>query len=423
MLYKFLLFICLYLPFQLALNPTAGIDLASIRVLILMLFFAWLAQGLKEKKLIIKNNLQTWLMASFLFINAFSIIAARNTDWSLRKLMFLFSIFPLYFVASVVISNKDRAMKVIKSLVFSGSAVAVIGIVQFAAQFAIGLDQIYDIWAKFVIIPFLGKSFGEAVLENPSWLVNIGGQTYLRATSLFPDPHMLSFYLGLLLPLSFGLLLQAKERKIWFGLSFVAIFVADLLTFSRGGYLGLVAGLVFVGSMFWHRIEKKHKIMVGALAFLGVIIMLVPSLVSQRLFSSFDFKEGSNQGRLAMWEKAMEVTVDRPILGTGIGNYPLEVLPTAGYREPIYAHNTYLDISAETGMFNVFVWIGILGATFASFWKKSKKEKIFFFASVTLVIFAAHSITETAIYSPVVLSLLLVILSLSNIELENEKNI
>lgn len=420
-MYKFLIAIALYLPFQLALNPAAGVDLASIRVLILILFFAWLSQGLKEKKLVIKNNLQTWLVVSFLFINAFSIIAARNTDWSLRKLMFLFSIFPLYFVASEVISSKKKAVKVIKTLVFGGTVVAVLGIVQFGAQFVLGLETIYDIWAKFVIIPFLGESFGEAVLKNPSWLVNIGGQTYLRATSLFPDPHMFSFYLGLLMPLSLGIYLENKEKRAWNGVFFGAIFLADLLTFSRGGYLGIVAGLLFVGMLFWRKIEKKHKIMVGVLALAGIMIMLVPSPVSQRLFSSFDLKEGSNQGRLAMWEKAMEVTADKPILGTGIGNYPLEVLPTAGYREPIYAHNTYLDISAETGIFNVFVWIGILGATFASFWKKSKKERIFFFTSVSLVVFATHSITETAIYSPVVLSLFLIILSLSNIELEDEK--
>lgn len=420
-MYKFLIAIALYLPFQLALNPAAGVDLASIRVLILTLFFAWLAQGLKNKKVEIKNNLQTWLIASFLFLNTLSIIAARNTDWSLRKLMFLFSIFPLYFVASQAISSKEKALKVIKTLVFSGAAMALIGIVQFGAQFVVGLDKIYGIWAKFVIIPFLGESFGEAVLNNPSWLVNIGGHTYLRATSLFPDPHMLSFYLGLLMPLSLAIYLENKEKRAWNGVFFGAIFLADLLTFSRGGYLGIVAGLVFVGMFFWRKIEKKHKIMVGILALAGIMVMLVPSLVSQRLFSSFDLKEGSNQGRLAMWEKATEVTLDKPILGTGIGNYPLEVLPTAVYREPIYAHNTYLDISAETGTLNAFVWIGILGATFASFWKKSKKERIFFFASVSLIVFAVHSVTETALYSPVVLSLFLIIISLSNIELESEK--
>ena len=422
-MYKFLLLICLYLPFQLALNPAAGVDLASIRILILILFFVWLAEGLKEKRLVIKNNWQTWLVASFLFINAFSIITSRNTDWSLRKLMFLFSIFPLYFVASEVISSKEKAIGVIKTLVLSGFLVALIGVVQFGAQFVLGLETVYSIWAKFIIIPFLGESFGEAVLKNPSWLVNIGGETYLRATSLFPDPHMFSFYLGLLMPLSLGIYLENKEKRAWNGVFFGIIFLADLLTFSRGGYLGIVAGLLFVGFMFWLRIEKKHKIMVGALAFLGAMIMLVPSPVSQRLFSSFDLKEGSNQGRLAMWEKAADVTVSKPILGTGIGNYPLEVLPTAGYREPIYAHNTYLDISAETGILNAFVWIGLLGVTFAIFWKKSKKERIFFFASVSLIVFAVHSITETAIYSPVVLSLFLVILSFSNIELENGKNI
>jgi len=420
-MYNFLVILILYLPFQLAINPMAGIDLASIRILILVLFFAWLAQGLKNKNFQIKNNPQTWLVASFLFLNAFSLIMAKNTDWSIRKLLFLFSIFPIYFVASQLICDKKRLLMVTNAMVFGGAVVATLGIIQFLAQFVVGLETTFAFWAKYMTMPFLGDSFGEAVLKNPSWLVNVAGQTYLRATSLFPDPHMFSFYLGLVLPLALGLMLEKKKGNWLAAGAFNMIFLADALTFSRGGYLGLFAGAIFVGISFWQRIDRKYKITMGALLSLGLLIAIVPSPISQRFISSFDLKEGSNQGRIAMWRKAAEVVLENPLLGVGIGNYPLEVSPTATYRDPIYAHNTYLDIAAETGILNMLVWIGILGVTFWGFWRKSRRENLFFFSSVSLVIFSAHSLVETAIYSPVVLTLFLVIISLYNTDVLDEE--
>jgi O-antigen ligase len=422
-MYKILLFLVLYLPFQLALNPAQDVDLASIRVLILALFFLWLAQGLKNRKIGIGADLQTFLVGSFLFLSFFSIVSAQNTDWSVRKLLFLFSIFPIYFVAGQLVKDRKGFIEMIKAAIFSGALVAMLGVVQFFSQFFFGFKTVYVFWAKSVIIPFLGTSFGEAVLKNPSWLVNISGKTYLRATSLFPDPHMFSFYLGLVLPLAGGMIFYAEKRKILYVVAFLAIFLADVLTFSRGGYVGLFAGLVFSGIFFWDKIQKKSKIAASLVMAAAILVMTVPSPVSQRFLSSFNAKEGSNQGRLEMWKKASEAIMDHPLSGIGIGNYPLEVSATATYRDPIYAHNTYLDIAAETGLMNAACWIALLMATMFSFWTKAKKEPLFFFALISVVIFAAHSLFETAIYSPVVLTLFLIIISFSQLEINDGKNI
>ena len=51
-MYSLLLFLAAYLPFQIALNLSEGIDLASVRVLVLLAFLLWLAEGLRNKKLI-----------------------------------------------------------------------------------------------------------------------------------------------------------------------------------------------------------------------------------------------------------------------------------------------------------------------------------------------------------------------------------
>ena len=419
MVSKLLLIFSFYLPFQLALNPSAEVDLASGRVFILLLLFLWLAEGLKKRKLVIKNSSINFFIIGFLILNFFSLAVARNTDWSLRKLLFLFSVFPLYFVFSAVVNTPMKMQKTIKALVYSGFFVAIIAILQFFAQFVFGLNYVYSFWAKYISPLFLGNNVTDAVLRNPSWLVNVSGRTYLRATAMFPDPHMLAFFLGMLIPLALGLYL--KNKKTSYLIIFCVMFLADLLTFSRGGYLGLFSGAVVVFLMAWKKIKKQYKITVGLVFILGMLILSIPGPISQRFFSSFDFKEGSNQGRLETWRKAEEIILKHPFGGVGIGNYPLEIKATADYREPIYAHSLYLDISAETGLISLVAWLGMLVLVALNFIKKAKRDILFFCAMLSVIIFSAHALAETPLYSPIILPLFLIILAFNAVELDDEK--
>jgi len=412
MLFKLLLILSLYLPFQLAFNLVPGIDLASIRILILILFFLWLAQGLKNKKIIINNNFQTIFIIIFLFLSFLSIFWAQNINWSARKLFFLFSIFPIYFIASDLARNEEKKEKLIKALVFSGTLAAILGIFQFSLQFILGLSETVKLWSYHFILPFLGNTFGKVVIKNPSWLVNIAGHTYLRSIATFPDPHMFSLFLGMLLPLAIGLALF-ERKKIWIAAASL-IFLADVLTFSRGGYLGMVAGMLVLIFIFWDTFGKNYKITLFLTSLIIFLTLIIPNPISERFFSSFNLKEGSNAGRIVMWKKAGEVIAQHPFFGVGIGNFPLEVNPLTNYRKPIYAHNTYLDIAAEEGILASLAWIGILSSSFLIFLKRSKKNILYLSAAISLIIFSVHSIVETGLYSPIVLTLFLLIISLSN---------
>jgi sugar phosphate permease len=52
---------------------------------------------------------------------------------------------------------------------------------------------------------------------------------------------------------------------------------------------------------------------------------------------------------------------------------------------------------------------------------QGRREPLLLMASVSVVIFAVHSLVETPIYSPTVLALLLIILGFSNIKARDEK--
>jgi putative inorganic carbon (HCO3(-)) transporter len=325
----------------------------------------------------------------------------------------LFSIFPLYFVASSAIDSPEKMKKIIKALVLSAATVSTLGIVQFFSQFIFGIDKLQNFWAKLTPV-FLGNAFSQAVAQYPSWLVNISGATYFRALGTFPDPHMFSFFLGLVLPLAVCLFFSENKPSWLFATGL--IFLANILTFSRGGYLALVAGLLALFFIFWKRIGKKYKLaaLLGSLAL--ILALIVSNPVSERFFSSFNLQEGSNLGRIEIWKKTLKNISERPLTGTGIGNFPLAVDPLAEYRDPIYAHNTYLDIAVEAGILASLVWIGILFSSIRRFLQNSKGDILHLGAALSLIVFAAHSFVETGLYSPVVLTLLILILTFSNIQ-------
>lgn len=448
--YKLFLLFCLYLPFQIALNPAEGVDLASGRVFVLILALLWLISALKNRQVCVPARIQTALILSFLFLSAFSLLWAQNPDWGVRKLLFLLSVFPVYFVTAglrptVIPSpaiqrdklceeSKKTALdpstspsthfirsgfaqddnfniKIVKFLAWGAGLAAMVGLVQFSLQFIWGLNSLLKFWAGSVSPVFLGQAFSQAVLAYPSWLVNIGGETIFRAISTFPDPHMFSIYLGLTLPLALGLYFFSK-KKIYLALSLV-ILLADLLTFSRGGYIGLAAGLLFfLLVIIKNKKLNPKKILVGFALALVFLTFIFKSPIGNRFLTSFNAKEGSNVGRIETWKEAVGI-IKNNLLGVGLGNYALERKATADYREPIYAHNLYLDIASETGIINAIIWIALIVFSMRSFVKKSEKNILWLGGAASLVIFSVHSIFETALFSVQALPLLLIIIALS----------
>jgi O-antigen ligase len=413
----------LLLPFQIALSPVPGVDLASARVLSLGLGVLWLVRSLRRRRLWISDAWQTPLLLTFLFLALFSIVGAENDLWGFRKLLFLLSFLPLFFcIGSLAAEDRQFPFRLSAATVVGAGIAAGIGILQFALQFLFPLPALFRFWTNTLLPLFLGESFAQSVASYPSLLVDIGGRTVFRATAFFPDPHMFSFFMGMGLPLTIGLAWTRPERKRPFLFLASVILLADLLAFSRGGYVGLLAGLSFVALIRLRDWITSRRRSLAAITLLLAAFFLYPANpVRDRLLSSFDLREGSNQGRIAMWREAARAISEHPFLGVGLGNYPLAVKPSAEYREPIYAHNLYLDIAAETGIPNAIVFLLILLTACYTFLKRSRTEGFFLWPAVSLVVFSAHSLVETPLYSVHVLPLFLFLIALSTAPLQKSE--
>jgi O-antigen ligase len=459
-----LIILILYIPFQVALNITSGIDLASGRVLILFLFLVWIIKSLAERRFIVRFSLQTIFILAFLFVAIFSITQAWDGERAIRKVLVFLSVFPLYFIITSIKNKNNYISKIINALVVSGFILSLIGIIQFALQFFIGIDPIIIFWSKYVSPVFYGNTFGAEVISNPSWLVNISGATILRAFSLFPDPHMFSFYLGLLIPVVLAITLISNsgvhtlvckkgnlnemnsyrlkpelqiskwsESNCFFNDKFlylilITMLLAELLTFSRGGYLGMIAGISITIILLWKYINFNKKIILGLISAIAIIFLLTTSQsILNRFLSSFNFNEGSNTERLKNWNQGYEMFANNFLFGVGIGNYSIEINPTIEYRSPVYAHNLYLDIGAEMGIFALAIWLLLIGVTIWQLYKTGKKSEDVFSRALSIGLigslawFSAHSFFDTPIYSPTILAIFVIIISLSVLILSRKR--
>jgi O-antigen ligase len=410
MLYNIFLIFCAFLPLQFALNPTAGVDLAIVRVIVPALFLGWIFWTKKNKLPLLEKNKVTYLIIIFLLLAVFSLSFSHNLSWSLRKLAFLFSLAPIYFVTVSLLNTKNKMRGALAALVGGAAVVAFLGIIQFSAQFIFGIDAVYVFLAQNIAPFFLGNSFAQTVLAYPSWLVNSEGATYMRAIATFPDPHMFAYYLGMLAPWSIVLWATTQSHKKLFFFSSALLIITDILTFTRGGYIALIAAAVVILPLVSKSAAKK--VLAGAAIFVLLFVFAPHNPVAGRFLSSFDLQEGSNQGRIANWQQALSVIAAHPF-GVGIGMYPLTVDPNADYREPIYAHNLYLDLATELGLVAAFVFLALLFFAFRYFWQSAKKQPFFVAGVASLTVFAVHSLVENPLYSVHILPLILIIIAMS----------
>lgn len=423
-----LLFLIAYIPFQIALNPLPGIDLASIKILIPGFFiFFFLLSKLSFKRFFLKStdSWQAKFILVFLGLNVLSLVRAGNIGWGARKIFVFISILPLYFLLNYKLkSNTDvKTKKIINVLVWSGFFAALIGLIQFFSQFFIGIESLFNFWAKNIIPVFQGHSFSAEIIRYPSWLANISGKDFFRAISLFPDPHTFTFYIGFVLPLAVALLVENYKRKN-FWLLVIVLWLAVLFSFSRSAYLGLIfslAAMIFLGRRI---LFFRGKIIIIALALATLAVFVLPqNPVSARFSSSFNINEGSNAERFENWREALGVIGNNAFLGVGIGNYPRSY-----FRQPIYAHNLYLDIWSEMGIFALVAWVVIIFGAIRKLHRSGLalipaqihtdkntdlREYVTLGLIGSLIWFSVQGFFDTPIYSSQVLPVLMIILALA----------
>src|SRR5262249_6528144 len=98
-----------------------------------------------------------------------------------------------------------------------------------------------------------------------------------RGAAIFGNPNDMALYLVSMAPIAVALAFSTRNvvRRLAFSACAILTIVAIGLSYSRGGFLGLIVALVF----FALRIAPRHKLrtLIGSAAFLVILLVVFPS--------------------------------------------------------------------------------------------------------------------------------------------------
>ena len=171
---------------------------------------------------------------------------------------------------------------------------------------------------------------------------------------LFDNSNDLALHLVSIIPIAFVLAFEKKgliRKAIYLPVTLVMV-AAVIITFSRGGFLGLIAmTLVLV-----RKLSRHNRSVAMATLVLGVVFFLAvaPATYSGRLSTIFDSAAditGSSSQRTQVLKRSILVALRYPLFGVGIGNFHHKSLQELG------THNAYTQVAAETGIGAMIAYI------------------------------------------------------------------
>ncbi|MGH9475587.1 MAG: O-antigen ligase family protein [Terriglobales bacterium] len=175
--------------------------------------------------------------------------------------------------------------------------------------------------------------------------------------SMFNDPNYFALYLCMILPLCiyFGLTARSTLRKLFWSAGAILALLAIVSTFSRGGFLALVATVLALAIMFRGKMRALivFLIVAGGLALAAMPGSSYMRRLSTILHPSAD-QTGSAQIREALLHRSVQIALEHPLLGIGPGEF--QVVSGSWHT----SHNTYLELGAEAGIPALAVFLAIL---------------------------------------------------------------
>ena len=346
-----------------------GVDLLPSDILIPIFFITWCVDKIhNDRKVRLGKIGKTILIFLFIFLITYLLNLLR---FDTKQMIFAFSYlgrFSMYILLALITfdlldrdKNKLYFNVILRSMLFSFIAITILGFLQL------------------IFFP----NFFELGMYLKGWDPHIG-----RLLSTWFDPNFIGGYFSFMLSIliSIGLYYHKKSNNsIFSALVAISLFglIALYLTYSRSGYLALIASLGILA------ILKSRKLII-----VGAIIIMFGLVISPRVQQRFmdlwgtarvvlgiDIQQTIDPTarlRLYSWQFANEMINDYPWIGVGYGRYAYEI----NYRGHglLSGHassgsdSSLLTIWATTGIFGFIasLYIGFVATVISlkRIWKK-----------------------------------------------------
>jgi O-antigen ligase len=243
-----------------------------------------------------------------------------------------------YFCCRRLLNDGLSVRRLEQALAILGIVFALLGMVQFA----------------------LGPRLSAATFAWGPWWTSGFEPDQFRVYSVFGNPINFSVFCAALVPFSLERLRSlAGKSKVLFGTLFLASAVCLTLTGSRTGIICAV-----LGTLVSLRLRIRYWLVpITACVFLATVG--ITSNLSERLFLQTDESIENALGRIASAKDAIQLIIDHPLVGVGIGQYPEVVMKSfrgdvsAQEYESLTAEDTFLQFGAEMGLPGLCVLLGL----------------------------------------------------------------
>lgn len=166
----------------------------------------------------------------------------------------------------------------------------------------------------------------------------------LRGTGIFQDPNDLSLVLGLGFLLALYYLLDGNVGPArLLALGPLALFLlAFALTYSRGGLLSLMAGLL---TALYARYGWRRMVWLSVACLPPLLYLFAGRM------TTMNATEGTGQSRVQIWSDGLVMLRDAPVFGVGMHQY--------GAHTSHVAHNSFIHCYAELGLIGGTLFLGV----------------------------------------------------------------
>ena len=199
------------------------------------------------------------------------------------------------------------------------------------------------------------------------------------------------------------------EKGAWWrsaGLLALIVFALTMgvMCGSRGGMLGLMAGVLAWTLMLSRRsVNRGRALALGALGLgLFVVVVLGSEFLLRRFVLGDEQAKASPDFKLAIWKGALRMFPRFAVFGTGWGTFPItfDIFKTFGESNTfLHAENGYVELLLESGLLGLAIFGGAAVAVIRRWGRVFLREKVqepelFFGALAAVAAFAVHSICE-----------------------------
>jgi O-antigen ligase len=221
---------------------------------------------------------------------------------------------------------------------------------------------------------------------------------------MFGDPNDLALNMCIVLPFCVAFLLTTRRwlSKVLWMAAIASLVLAIFSTYSRGGFLALIAVLLAMTIRF--KVSARTAFTLGGL----VLCLCILSLLVVGKTSYFDRlrtitdpqadKTGSAQARQKLLFRSLEESLRHPFFGVGAGQF---ILFSGDWHE---THNSYTELTSESGIPALVLFILLMRRTFRNLRVSqalTKRDQVWYFSGAlysSLVAYMVGAFFLSAVY-------------------------